>query len=100
MNVITMNGCAVGSPKDGATQTGTVRTTFVLETDGGELPLRFNCICFGACAEKAAGIVDGDEVLLTGRMTASTYTAHRAMTVVATNLEILKREILKHGDAA
>ncbi len=87
MNVLTLTGRAVGSPKDSATQTGTAKTMFVLETDGGELPLRFACIAFGACAERASQIVDGDEILLTGRMAASAF--NRSMTVVVSSMEIL-----------
>ena len=87
MNVVTMNGRAVGSPKDGATQTGTAKCMFVIETDGGELPLRFSCICFGVSAERASQVKDGDEVFFTGRMAASAF--NRAMTVVVSNLEIL-----------
>ena len=87
MNVVTMNGRAIGSPKDGATQSGTMKTTFVVETDGNELPLRFSCIAFGACAERALQLVDGDEILLTGRMAASAF--NRAMTVVVSSLEVL-----------
>jgi hypothetical protein len=82
-----MNARTIGAPKDSATQTGTAKTLFMVETDGGELPLRFSCVAFGACAEKASQLAEGDEVLLTGRMTASAY--GRSMTVVCNALEIL-----------
>lgn len=96
MNVLTMNARVVGAPKDGATQTGTPKCTFTIETDGGELPLRFNCISFGPCAERAVEMTDGDEILITGRMTASAYS--HSMTVTVSNLEILTGgENGKHG---
>jgi len=95
MNTVTMNGRMVGPPKEGSTQTGTPKAIFLIETDGGELPLRFSCICFGSNADLAGKLAEGDELLLAGKMTASAHTAYRAMTVVVTNLEILKR-----GEAA
>lgn len=95
MNTIVMNGRAVGAPKDGVTQSGTPKTTFTVETDGGELPLRFSCIAFGPCAERAVELADGNEILLTGRMTASAYS--RAMTVVVNGLEILGGNNGKHS---
>jgi hypothetical protein len=82
-----MNGRAAGPAKNGTTQNGTAKSTFVIDTDGGELPLRFACVCFGACAERASQIVDGDEIFLTGRMTAGAYS--RTRTVVVSAMEIL-----------
>jgi hypothetical protein len=90
MNVITMSARAVGSPKQSATQSGTTKTLFVVETDGGELPLRFSCVAFGSCAEKAASLAEGDEVFLTDRMTASAF--GRSMTLVVNGMEILNGE--------
>lgn len=87
MNVVTMDARVIGTPKEGKTQTGTPKCTFLVETDGGELPLRFACISFGPCAERAVEMTEGDEILITGKMTASAY--NRAMTLVVSNLEVL-----------
>lgn len=87
MNVITLSGSAVGSPKEGATKDGRPKTVFTVSTDGGDLPLRFGCVAFGPSAEKAATLAEGDEILLTGRLAANAL--YRSMTVTVSSLEIL-----------
>jgi|SRR5437867_13421504 len=90
MNVLAMNAFALGNAVARTNEQGTPKTIFTVETDA-ELPLRFNCIAFGSSAERASKIVEGDEVLLSGKLT--TNAATKKMTVVVNAIEILTEEI-------
>jgi len=97
MNVLTMNAFALGHAVTRKNEQGTLKTIFAVETDGGELPLHFNCITFGLSAERASKIVEGDEVLLSGKLTTSAAT--KKMTVVVNAIEILTEEIQATADS-
>jgi single-stranded DNA-binding protein len=90
MNVLTLNGFALSNAATRQNERGTLKTVFNVETDGGELPLHFSCIAFGTSAERAAKIVEGDEVLLSGRLNANAAT--KKMTVVVNTVEIMTED--------
>lgn len=90
MNILTLNGFALSNAVARENGRGTLKTNFTVETDGGELPLRFNCIAFGTSAERAAKIIEGDEVILSGRLNANAAT--KKMTVVVNSIEILTED--------
>jgi single-stranded DNA-binding protein len=91
MNILTMSARAMSYPNTRETENGTMKSTFTVETAGGELPLRFNCLAFGTTSDVASKIVEGDLLLLTGRLTTSALT--RSMTVVVTRIEVLSGEL-------
>jgi hypothetical protein len=82
-----MQGVLVGAPKSSETNTGTLKTIFTLSTDGRDLPLYFHVVSFGLPAAAAAKLVDGDAILLSGRMVASTAT--KTLSIVANSIENL-----------
>lgn len=51
------------------------------------MPLYFKCVAFGVPADSATEIFAGDEVLVTGRLTANVVT--RGITLVCHALELL-----------
>jgi hypothetical protein len=68
VNSLILNGVVVGNPKASQTKEGAAKCVFVVETDGRDLPLRFNVLAFGGPGETASKLIDGDEILLSGRM--------------------------------
>ena len=87
MNSLILNGVVVGDPKATTTKEGAAKCVFVVETDGKDLPLRFTVIAFGNPAEMASKFLDGDEVLIAGRMVASAF--NKTMAIVANAVELL-----------
>jgi single-stranded DNA-binding protein len=87
MNSVIMNGRIVSSPKTILTKNGSTKSVFCIEIDGRDLPLRFSVVCFGNPAEVASKLIEGDEVLLCGRLVASAVT--KQMAIVASALELL-----------
>src|SRR5712692_4121728 len=87
MNSLILNGVMVGDPKATTTKEGAAKCVFVVETDGKDLPLRFTVIAFGGPAEAASKLLDGDEILIAGRMVASAF--NKTMAIVANAVELL-----------
>jgi hypothetical protein len=87
MNAVIMQGVVVGPPKTSETSTGALKSVFTLSTDGKDLPLYFHVLSFGLPAIAASKLVDGDAVLLNGRLVASAHT--RTMSIVAASIENL-----------
>jgi single-stranded DNA-binding protein len=87
MNSIILNGNIAGDVKVSETKDGARKAAFQLSTDGRDLALYFRCVCFGTPAGVAASLVDGDEVLITGRLVANTMT--KGITLVIHSMEIL-----------
>src|SRR2546430_4458975 len=87
MNSLILNGVVVGNPKASQTKEGATKCVFVVEIDGRDLPLRFTVVAFGGPGETAGSLVDGDEILLSGRMVASVPT--KTMSIIANNIEFL-----------
>src|SRR5437879_5293487 len=90
MNSLILNGVVVGNPKASQTKEGATKCVFVVETDGRDLPLRFNVLAFGGPGETASKLLDGDEILLSGRMVASVPS--KTMSIIANNIEVLAEE--------
>lgn len=85
MNALIMNGRVVGSVKASQTREGAAKAVLTIETDGRDLPLRFHIVSFGNAAKAASQLIEGDEVLISGRMVASTVT--KSMSIVANSIE-------------
>lgn len=50
---------------------GLTKTEFFVETDGQQVPIRFQCIALGRPGERCAALANGVDCLLQGRLTAS-----------------------------
>lgn len=87
MNSLILNGNVVGSPKVTQTKDGATKAVFTVQTDGRDLPLRFQVVCFGVPALTAAKLIPEDEVLISGRMVASGIT--KTMCITANAIEFL-----------
>ena len=87
MNSIILSGVVASHPKTSETKDGALKTTFTISTDGRDLPLHFTVLSFGNRAGTASKLVQGDEVLLSGRLVASAPT--RTMSIVANSIEFL-----------
>jgi single-stranded DNA-binding protein len=87
MNSLILNAIVVGDPKLSVTKADATKALFQISTDGRDMPLHFQCVCFGAPAQVAAGMYDGDEILISGRLVANTVT--RGITLVVHSMEIL-----------
>jgi len=95
MNSLILNGVVVGDPKATQTKEGAAKCVFVVGTDGKDLPLRVTVIAFGGPAEAAASLLDGDEILLAGRMVASAF--NKTMAIVANAVEVLEEQPMAGG---
>lgn len=87
MNALILNGVVVNHPKTSETKDGALKTTFTISTDGRDLPLHFSVLSFGNAASTASKLIQGDEVLVSGRLVASLIT--KTMSIVANSIEIL-----------
>lgn len=87
MNSVIMSAVVVRYPKTSETKDGALKCAFTVTTDGRDLPLHFQVVCFGNAAQTASTLVAGDEVLLSGRLTASAIT--RRMSIIAHAVELL-----------
>jgi hypothetical protein len=86
VNAIILNGRVIGNPKASLARNGVAKTIVIVETDGRDLPLRFTCIGFGYAANAASKVVDGDEVLVCGRLAADSNT--KTMSVICNSIEL------------
>ena len=95
MNSVILNANVVGNPKISQTQNGATKAVFTVQTDGRDLPLYFQIVAFGNPAETASRLLDGDEILISGRMVASAVT--KTMSIIANGIEVLTEETEKSG---
>jgi hypothetical protein len=98
MNSLILNGIVVGAPKMSETSTGAPKSIMTISTDGKDLPLYFHVLSFGLPAIAASKLVDGDAILLSGRMVASTLT--KTMSIVAHSIENLFDESVEEMEKA
>jgi len=87
MNSVILNGVVSSHPKTSETKDGALKTTFTISTDGRDLPLHFTVLSFGNPASTASKLIEGDEILVSGRLVASSIT--KTMSIVANSIEIL-----------
>jgi len=87
MNSVILNGNVVGTPKITQTKDRQNKAVLTVTTDGRDLPLNFSVIAFGRPADTASKLIDGDEVLISGRMVASAAT--KTMCITANAIEFL-----------
>jgi len=96
MNALILNGVLVGDPRMSVTKDGATKAVFTVACDGKDLPLHFACLAFGYQGETVRSLRDGDEILLSGRMTASAVT--KTMAIIANSIEILVEREDDHGN--
>jgi len=89
LNIFTTTGRAIGDPQTGHTLAGKTKCMFVIEADAeaNDLPLRFSCVTFGGVAERAAEIVDGNHLLVSGKLVGNAHT--KSMNMIVNNIEVL-----------
>jgi single-stranded DNA-binding protein len=87
MNSVILNGNVIGTPKVTQTKDGQTKANLTVRTDGRDMPLNFSVIAFGRPADTASHLIEGDEVLISGRMVASAVT--KTMAITANAIEFL-----------
>jgi len=87
VNNLTMTATILGKPQTSQTHEKALRARFTVESDGGELPLRFLILAYGHQAQTASELQDGDEVMVSGRMVVNAGT--RTMAIICNALEFL-----------
>jgi single-stranded DNA-binding protein len=90
MNSIILNANVVTAPKMTQTKNGSWKAMFQVSTDGRDMLLHFSCVCFGATADIASELREGEEILISGRLVANTAT--RGVSLVVHALEILSSD--------
>ena len=87
MNNLTMMATIIGTPETSQTNEKALRARFTVQTDGGQLPLRFLILAYGNQAQTVSELRDGDEVMVSGRMVVNAGT--KTMAVIANSVEFL-----------
>jgi hypothetical protein len=98
MNNLTMTATILGKPQTSQTHEKALRARFSVQSDGGELPLRFLILAYGHQAQTASELQDGDEVMVSGRMVVNEGT--RTMAVICNALEFLFEGEQANGTSA
>jgi single-stranded DNA-binding protein len=87
MNSMMLSANIVGDVKMSETKDGAAKALFRISPDGRDMPLHIQCVVFGTAAQIAAGIFDGDLVMISGRLVENTAT--RGVSLVVHGIEIL-----------
>ena len=71
MNSLIMSAKVVTEVRTRQTPGGLTKAEFFVETDGQQVPIRFQCVALGRPGERCSSLTNGAQLLLQGRLTAS-----------------------------